>query len=60
MHGFQNFTELTERGFKSIDFRNKIFVGTGWTRNLPKGMTVTLIKVGQMYPDTLYFYHNFQ
>lgn len=37
-----------------VDFRNKIFIGSGWSRNLPQGMKVTLIRIGKMYPDTLY------
>lgn len=37
-----------------IDFRNKVFTGYGWSRFLPQGTTVTLIKIGKMYPDTLY------
>jgi len=37
-----------------IDFRNKVFTGYGWSRNLAKGTKVTLLKIGKMYPDTLY------
>ena len=37
-----------------VDFRNKVFTGYGWSRNLPQGTKVTLIRIGKMYPDTLY------
>jgi len=37
-----------------VDFRNKIFTGYGWARSLTRGAKVTLIKIGVMYPDTLY------
>lgn len=37
-----------------IEFRNKIFTGSGWSRTIPRGTTLTLIRIGRMYPDTLY------
>lgn len=37
-----------------VEFRNKIFTSSGWSITLPLGTNVTLIKVGRMYPDTLF------